>query len=180
MKNVALLIILFAISLICVISCSKCKDQVEEPPCGTFGCPSGFECVDGACLCPEGNLSLDGNCIPLDANTFVGYNSMCFCYDTLALAFLGEGTERIVQMPIVINGAVGGASTQASYFERPDGDSIHIQQLPLRCFIQDTIPAYPEAFGKIQSDGSLRLNLIFRHGISYKVLDSCMLTLKKR
>ncbi|MBL7776029.1 MAG: hypothetical protein JNK89_08505 [Saprospiraceae bacterium] len=179
MKPFSLICFLAVFALSLLFSCSKCKDEPADP-CALVSCSTGFTCVDGACICPEGNLLYAGNCIPLNANTYVGYNGDCFCYDTLALAILGEGPDRIVQMPVVINGAIGSASTTASYFERPDGDSIYILQLPMKCFIQDTIPAYPEASGRLQADGSWRLHLLFRHGITREALGQCSITIRKQ
>ncbi|MCB0545125.1 MAG: hypothetical protein H6575_07115 [Lewinellaceae bacterium] len=158
---------------------NACKDDdCCSDPCEN--CGSGYACIDNACQCPDGNLELGGNCITLSAGTFVGYGPSCLCYDTLALAFLGQGVDRIVQMPFVLNGAPGSASTNASYYEKPDGDSIYILELPITCTYQDSIKVFPEAFGKVQPDGTMLLNLVFRHSVTRKVLDSCTMTMKQQ
>lgn len=180
MKNTQFSLLMMLL-LTCLLAGSKCKDSESSGngKCDPGECDAGFECIDGNCACPPGKLSYGGNCIALSGDTYVGFASTCFCYDTLALAILGTGQDRVVQMPVIINGAVGSASTNAQYFNLSSGDSLYVLQLPLRCSINGTTPAFPEAFGKFQSDGSLHLDLTFRHADTGEVLGDCSLNLKK-
>lgn len=162
-------ILLVFLNFLSVYSCGdKCKP-----------CNSGAECIDGTCMCEPQHLYFNGSCVDLGNDAYVGINSACYCYDTLAIGILGSGTNRYLGMPVKYGSSVGSLSQNIFYYELSNGDSLYSPELDLRCFAADDTPLKPAAYGKKQADGSWKLRLEFHNALTNEVIDNCTVILKK-
>lgn len=178
---------LFALSLgIFLFACHKNADTnanrgKPNGPCKEDGtCDKGYSCVDNSCKCPGKGIVYNGACLQFEGSdpTYVAFTSECFCYDTLALTITGTGEHRIGIMPIKLGDLVGSTTMQVEYYESENGDSLHIWQMPSKCTF-GTKTGYPEAYGKIQADKSLKLKLIFKDPLTADVTGECAMIMKK-
>jgi hypothetical protein len=151
---------------------SACREKCTN-------CPQDSECVKSTCTCNEGRYMFNNNCVPLDANSFIGINAACYCYDTLIISISGQGENRSLTMPVKYGDQIGSLSQGVFYYELSDGDSLWSPQLDLRCFDSDATPLKPAAYGKKQADGSWKIRLEFQNALTFEVVDNCTMILKK-
>ncbi len=163
---------LFIFTTFFFLAIVSCKDKCSN-------CPQDSECIQGTCTCQEGGYMFNSNCVQLGANSYIGINSACYCYDTLIISIGGEGELRSISMPVKYGDEIGSVSQGIFYYELPNGDSLYSPQLDLRCFNEDKTPLKPAAYGKKQADGSWKIRLEFQNALTYEVVDNCTIILKK-
>lgn len=143
----------------------------------THDCPDGLEYGKGDCNCPEGKFRFNFSCLDLDADTYIGLNPACYCYDTMLVSISGSGTYRSMGMFVKYGRSVGSLSQNITYFEQSNGDSLYTPQFDLRCFDARNTPLKPAMYGKKQKDGSWNLRLEFRNPLDNAVVDNCNIQL---
>lgn len=166
----SLLTLLPSFTIVAIIAIG-CKDKSPQSP---IFCSDGAESVNGSCQCKNGYYSFNNVCIEQSANSYVGINPSCNCYDTMVIAITGSGESRNFGMLIKAgNGSVGTLRSDVSYYETPSGDSLWTPELGYQCVINN-VHTYPAIYGKKQSDGSWKLHLEFHdaHAI-LNVVDTC-------
>ncbi|MEI6408687.1 MAG: hypothetical protein WCR52_04855 [Bacteroidota bacterium] len=184
LKNLHFLIALCFVAFL--LSCKEKNDvntNIGKPngPCKEDNtCENGYSCIDNSCKCPGTGFVYNGSCVQFDGNNpvYIGSNASCLCYDTLAFSISGTGQNRIANMPFRLGNLIGYTTFDVTYFERPDGDSLHIIQIPAKCSLSTTT-APPEAFGKIQADKSLNLTIVFKDQTTAAPLGTCTMNMKR-
>ncbi len=188
MKNVFnsfLVLICIGLAANLIISCDKdCPEPTggEQACTGDNECSRGFTCINNTCGCPEDGFVFNGHCIPNTQSewpNFRGFTGSCFCYDTISFSILGTGESRTISMLFKEGDLIGSGTTGAEYFAKPDGDSLHVFQMPVKCARAIGNKLIPEAFGKIRPNGNMDIRLVFRDGVTLEYVDECVTTLKR-
>lgn len=171
MKNLVIKTLILCTALLTLFLAS-CGEKCTQ-------CPQYADCEKETCVCDSDRFMFNSNCVKPGANSYLGINSDCYCYDTLLISINGEGELRSISMPIKSGDQVGSLSQGIFYYELSDGDSLWSPQLDLRCFAPDNTPLKPAAYGKKQPDGSWKIRLEFQNALTYEVVDNCTMVLKK-
>lgn len=162
---------------------SSCCDPEPEPNgCSdNSNCSNGFVCINGKCDCPDDGIVYHNHCIQMtDADqVFYGVNADCLCYDTLIIGINGNAPVRNISIPVKAGNLLGSAVSNVEYFTLASGDSIHANRLPVVCKDGST-STQPEVFGKMQSDGSLKLRLVFYDAFTGELRDECTTVLQRK
>ncbi len=180
--NKILVLLAIALSANLIFSCGKDCPEPAEDECSTENpCKQGYECDQGTCKCPEDGLEVQGNCIRFTEGvpTWVNRGTSCFCYDSTSISILGVGDKRTLGMPWIVSGTLGSVSTPITYYELPDGDSIHLFQMPVHCKRENQNAIIPEGFGKVLPSGDLRMRLVFKDAVTFEVVDECTTVFKR-
>jgi hypothetical protein len=180
MKNLNFnhIIAVFVVALIVFTQCKKCPEITD--PCQIVKCADGFNCDEGVCKCPEGKFLFNNQCVSLAPNSYYAIAPACYCYDTLAMGVVTNASgQSALSVAIKSGNLVGSATVTGEFFDLPDGDSIHIYEMPTRCDLPNNVSLKPEAFGKFTQSGNLILELRFKNTATQEVVDKCVMTMRK-
>lgn len=147
MKKITFLLLLLALGW------TACRDRTEPEvsPCGY--CPNNTVCMDDACGCPPDKVDMGSWCINKQENLFIAKDMVgCPCFEPfgLVLAVIAPevpGTFVPASLFSVASreNTSTGMSSNFSYYESPEGDSISIYGFPIP-------KAFYPSFCKIAAD----------------------------
>lgn len=150
--------------------------------CEKKKCADGYVSVDDKCECPEGRFEAQRVCRELEPNEYYAAMTDCPCQDTFFFKILEFGSDHIRYRHNMGSG-VSISEGILDYYKTPSGDSIAngTDFVSYRyCDIGPGIRGLPRFYGKFQSDGSIKVKVLYISDIGeFPVVDSCQFVMRR-
>ena len=151
--------------------------------CEKKKCADGYVSVDDQCECPDGRFEAQGVCRELETNEYYAAMTDCPCQDTFFFKILEFSGNRIRYRHNIGSG-VAITKGEMDYFKSPMGDSIATigtSFIDYRyCDISPGIRGLPRFYGKFQSDGSIKVKVLYVSDLGeFPVVDSCEFMMRR-
>lgn len=138
-------------------------------------CPNNTVCLDGDCGCSSDQHDMKSWCLSKHENLFVAASLDCPCLDIIGLYLLkispetGNNSYPASQYSIAQpRNPYSGTLGQFAYYEKPDGDSVAIYNIPgpgslgfYACAVNDSLTCEMSLFGKFHGPDTIETKVVY-------------------